>query len=160
MSAVLDNPAPAVRPMREHDLARVHTIEQRAYQFPWSLGVFTDCLRVGYSCWVVSFQENLVGYGIMSVAVQESHILNVCIDPIWHRRGFAASLLAHMLKTAREYEASIAYLEVRPSNAGAIQLYENAGFARVGVRKDYYPALNGREDAYVMSKQLTQFQLV
>ena len=160
MSAVLDSPQPLVRPMREHDLACIHTIEQRAYQFPWSLGVFTDCLRVGYSCWVVSNQDKIVGYGIMSVAVQESHILNVCIDPNWHRHGFAKALLTHMLKTAREYDATIAYLEVRPSNGSAIKLYEQAGFSRVGIRTDYYPARNGREDAYVMSKQLAHLQVV
>ena len=160
MSAVLDDADAVIRPMREHDLARVHTIEQRAYQFPWSLGVFTDCLRVGYSCWIVSSEDTAVGYGIMSVAAQESHILNVCIDPSWHRRGFATRLLQHMLTTAKEYDAIIAYLEVRPSNEGAIRLYDKAGFSQVGVRSGYYPALNGREDAYVMSKHLGRLQVV
>ncbi|MGR8949584.1 MAG: ribosomal protein S18-alanine N-acetyltransferase [Gammaproteobacteria bacterium] len=160
MSAVLEEISPLVRPMREHDLTRIHAIEQRAYQFPWSVGVFTDCLRVGYSCWIISNDDKIVGYGIMSVAVQESHILNICIDPSWHRHGFARTLLRHMLKTAVEYDATIAYLEVRPSNQAAIYLYEQEGFANVGVRTDYYPALNGREDAYVMSKQLGQFQIV
>ncbi|MEM7468209.1 MAG: ribosomal protein S18-alanine N-acetyltransferase [Pseudomonadota bacterium] len=159
MSAVLENTAPLVRPMREHDLARVHTIESRAYQFPWSVGVFTDCLRVGYSCWIVAVDELLVGYGIMSVAAQESHILNVCIDPNWQRKGYAATLLDHMLTTAREYEATIAYLEVRPSNLGAIDLYEKRGFSKVGVRTGYYPALDGREDAHVMSKNLLAQEL-
>ena len=160
MSAVLKDTSSIVRPMREHDLARVHSIEQRAYQFPWSVGVFTDCLRVGYSCWIISNDEKIVGYGIMSIAVQESHILNLCIDPSWHRHGFATALLKHMLGTAREYEASIAYLEVRPSNQGAILLYEREGFTNVGVRTDYYPALDGREDAFVMSKPLSHIQAV
>lgn len=154
MSAVLKGLAPSIRPMREHDLAQIHTIEQRAYSFPWSVGVFTDCLRVGYSCWVISHNEVTVGYGIMSVAVQESHILNLCIDPNHHRNGFASDLLQHMLKTAAGYDAVISYLEVRPSNVAAIRLYEAAGFSLVGVRSDYYPSLDGREDANVMSKQL------
>ena len=160
MSAVLEDTSSTVRPMREHDLARVHAREQRAYQFPWSVGVFTDCLRVGYSCWIISNEESIVGYGIMSIAVQESHILNICIDPSWHRHGFATTLLKHMLSTAREYEAAVAYLEVRPSNQGAILLYEREGFANVGVRTDYYPALEGREDAFVMSKALSHVQVV
>lgn len=154
MSAVLKGLEPTIRPMREHDLARIHTIEQRAYSFPWSVSVFTDCLRVGYSCWIISQDDLTVGYGIMSVAVQESHILNLCIDPSHHRHGYASDLLEHMLLTAADYDATIAYLEVRPSNEAAIRLYENAGFAQVGVRSNYYPASDGREDAYVMSKQL------
>ena len=154
MSAVLQDHEPEIRPMREHDLARIHTIEQRAYSFPWSVSVFTDCLRVGYSCWVIAQNDVTVGYGIMSVAVQESHILNLCIDPSHHRNGFANYLLEHMLRTAADYDATIAYLEVRPSNTAAICLYENAGFCQVGVRSNYYPAAEGREDAYVMSKQL------
>ena len=141
--------------MREHDLMRIHTIEQSAYQFPWSVGVFSDCLRVGYSCWIIAHEDVIVGYGIMSVAVQESHILNLCIDPSYHRNGFAQELLKHMLKTAEEYDAVISYLEVRPSNLAAIRLYENAGYSQVGARSDYYPALEGREDAFVMSRQLS-----
>lgn len=154
MSAVLEQIKPTVRPMREHDLARVHTIERRAYQFPWSVGVFTDCLRVGYSCWVISEDDLMTGYGIMSIAVQECHILNLCIDPLQHRNGYATVLLAHMLGAAVGHQASIAYLEVRPSNVAAIRLYEQAGFNQVGLRTDYYPARDGREDAFVMSKQL------
>ena len=154
MSAVLEQQPAHVRPMRDHDLARIHTIERRAYQFPWSIGVFTDCLRVGYSCWALEFDDEISGYGIMSVAAQESHILNLCIDPKQHRMGLASILLQHLLDAAVDHDAVIAYLEVRPSNLAAINLYSKAGFRRVGVRRDYYPALEGREDAFVMSRNL------
>ena len=122
MSAVVNQPEPEIRPMREHDLARIHAIERRSYQFPWSVGVFSDCLRVGYSCWALEYEESIRGYGIMSVAAQECHILNVCVDPTSRRHGFANVILAQLLRSASEHDAVIAFLEVRPSNVGAIEL--------------------------------------
>ncbi|MFT4581910.1 MAG: ribosomal-protein-alanine N-acetyltransferase [Gammaproteobacteria bacterium] len=154
MSSAVDLPAPFLRPMREHDLARVSIIEQRAYGFPWSIGVFADCLRVGYCCWTIWAENDLAGYGIMSVAAQECHILNVCVDPMHRRRGNAAKLLDQLLESAGTHEARTAYLEVRPSNLGAIDLYTKNGFSQIGRRPAYYPAIDGREDALVLSKEI------
>lgn len=154
-----------VRPMREHDLAQVITVEQRAYEFPWTEGIFRDCLRAGYSCWSVvagerSGQEGtglavLIGYGIMTVAVEEAHILNLCTDPHQQRRGHARRLLGHLLGTARIHGAASIFLEVRPSNLAAQALYADEGFVQVGLRKAYYPASTGREDALVLRRLLT-----
>ena len=154
MSAVLKPDALAIRPMCDDDLAAVQEIEQRSYDFPWSLGIFSDCLRVGYCCWVLDTASGLAGYGIMSVAVEESHILNVCIAPESRRRGHARALMSHLMGTAMRHGARIAYLEVRPSNAAALKLYSELGFRHVGTRRAYYPAHNGREDAYVLSTPL------
>ena len=141
--------------MADADISDVLLIERRAYDFPWSATIFSDCLRVGYCCWVLDTGAGLAGYGIMSVAAGESHILNICIDPDARRRGLARLLMRHLLGTAREHGATLAFLEVRPSNQAARGLYATLGFRHVGTRSDYYPALAGREDAYVLSLALT-----
>lgn len=154
MSAVLETAALGLRPMREADLVAVAGIEGRAYEFPWSAGIFGDCLRVGYSCWVAEADGCLAGYAIMSVGAGESHILNLCVDPDLQGRGLGRMLLDHMLDIASRHRASIAFLEVRPSNAAAVHLYRSAGFAMVGTRRGYYPARGGREDALILSRAL------
>ena len=155
MSAMLRPGSLAIRPMQDGDIAAVAAIERRAYEFPWSASIFADCLRVGYCCWVLDVGGHTVGYGIMSVAVEEGHILNLCVAPEARRRGYARGLLQHLLELAGAHGARIAYLEVRPSNAGALHLYSELGFRHVGTRRGYYPAHDGREDAYVLSMPLT-----
>ena len=140
--------------MREHDLSHISDIEARAYEFPWSQGIFADCLRAGYCCWTLVAGGQVAGYGILSVGAEEAHLLNLCVDPDFRRRGLARRLLNHLLRLAREHYATICFLEVRPSNPGAIALYEGQGFRKIAVRRDYYPARQGREDAVVMTLQL------
>lgn len=153
MSAVLtSDEAPTLRPMREHDLTRLIEVEQRAYEFPWTLGIFGDCLRAGYCCWSLLLGERLIGYSIMVVTLDEAHILNICVDPDYQRRGFAQKLLDQLLQLALRHRASMVFLEVRPSNLAARQLYARNGFAQIAVRRNYYPAHEGREDALVLSR--------
>ena len=154
MSAVLKPETLAIRPMQDDDIVAVQEIELRSYEFPWSAGIFSDCLRVGYCCWVLDAETALAGYGIMSVAAEESHILNVCVAAEARGLGFARALMGHLLDTASRHGARIAYLEVRPSNAPALKLYADLGFRHVGTRRAYYPAHNGREDAFVLSTPL------
>lgn len=156
MSAVADAPAPLLRPMRETDLAAVMAVELSAYEYPWTEGIFRDCLRVGYSCWVLVGREGVMGYSVMSLlAAGECHILNVCVAPGQQGQGHGRLLLNHMLDLARDYGASVALLEVRPSNKAALRLYESLGFNEVGQRRDYYPARQGREDGLILALELT-----
>jgi [ribosomal protein S18]-alanine N-acetyltransferase len=154
MSAVLELASASIRPMDYNDIAQVVEIEASSYDFPWSSNIFSDCLRVGYCCWVLDSGGTLLGYGIMSVAAQESHILNLCIDPKARRSGLARALLTHLVATATRHGATVSFLEVRPTNEGAIKLYSDMGFSHVGTRSNYYPAKFGREDALVLSIQL------
>jgi len=140
--------------MRLTDLRDVMVIERRNYDFPWSEGVFRDCIRVGYTAQVLRLDLLLIGYGIMQIAADEAHILNLCIDRDYTRRGYARQLLVKLLDIAAHRGAHIAFLEARPSNPRAITLYQNAGFNEVGLRKNYYESKNGREDAIVMAKSL------
>ncbi|HEY2679666.1 MAG TPA: ribosomal protein S18-alanine N-acetyltransferase [Steroidobacteraceae bacterium] len=143
-----------IRSMHELDVPVVAAVERSAYQFPWSEGIFRDCLRVGYVCRVVDVDGDLAGYGIMSVGAGEAHILNVCIRDEYRSRGFARKILSYLLERARAAGMHEAFLEVRPSNVAAARLYHSLGFEQVGVRRGYYQATVGREDAAVLRRTL------
>lgn len=143
-----------MRPMRQADLEAVVAIEQRAYPFPWSAGIFRDCLRAGHHCWVLESGLGLIGYGVLSAAAGEAHILNVCIAPEHQGRGHGRRLLRRLVDLARWHQAQQVFLEVRPSNPKAIALYREEGFNEIGTRPNYYPAAKGREDAIVMAMAL------
>lgn len=140
--------------MREGDLAVVHMIEARAYEFPWTIGIFRDCLRADYPAWVLHSNERVVGYFLMSIAAGEAHVLNVCVAPEMQGHGLGRRLLHALLQIARGRGVARVFLEVRPSNTAAIALYHNEGFNEIGRRPRYYPARDGREDALVMAMEL------
>ena len=154
MSALLNDPLLQLRPMRISDLSGVMRVELAAYEFPWTEGIFRDCLRVGYCCWVGELDGKLVGHAVMSVAAGEAHILNLCVDPVWQGHGLGRRMLRRLVHVARTHGADTAYLEVRVSNTAARGLYESAGFSEVGVRQGYYPAQPAREDAIVYASTL------
>lgn len=154
MSAVLKLPGIGLRRMTEDDLSAVMEIESTAYEFPWSEGIFRDCLRVGYGCWIYAEDNEIVAYGVISTAVGECHILNLCVKPNLQGRGLGRRTLRRLLRIAAQFNADTAILEVRPSNTRAIFLYLSEGFNEVGRRKAYYPATRGREDAIILAKKL------
>lgn len=154
MSAVLKPALLSLRPMGAADLDGVMRIERAAYPYPWTLGNFNDCLDSGYSCWVAELDGTLVGYYVLTVAVGEAHILNCCVTPASQGRGYGRQLMLGLLDNARELGAEVIFLEVRPSNTAALRLYEGLGFDRLAVRRGYYPADQGAEDALVMRLML------
>ena len=154
MSAILADQGSRLRPLSVADLDAVMAIEQRAYGFPWTKGIFRDCLRVGYCCWCYENEGCIEGYGVMSVAAGESHILNLTVRPESQRRGVGRKLMTHFLQLARRHNADVVMLEVRPTNQAAIALYQQCGFNEIGVRRNYYPAENGREDALLLALSL------
>ena len=153
MSAVL-KPQAQFEPMKERDLSAVLEIERRIYAFPWTLGNFIDSLRTGYSCWVCRDGTMLVGYAIVTIAGGEAHLLNLSINDLYQNCGHGSAMLAHMAEVARKQGAVRLFLEVRPSNEAGRRLYRRHGFRRIGVRRDYYPAPAGREDAWVLALTL------
>jgi len=154
VSAVAKFPQPQLRPMVEADLPHVLKVEQRCYEFPWTLGIFRDCLRVGYHGYVVESPSGLIGHGVMSIGAGECHLLNICVHPDWQRRGLGRQLVETLLEVARTKRVSTALLEVRVSNAAAYRLYVNLGFNEVGMRHHYYPGRAGREDAIILAREL------
>lgn len=143
-----------VRPMTHSDLAQVSDIERRSYEFPWSHGVFRDCLLAGYSCLVLEHGDMVAGYGILSIAAGESHVLNLCVDQAFRGLGYGERLLDEMIERSRDADARAIFLEVRPSNEGALRLYRKKGFFKIANRPAYYQARGGREDADVLSLRL------
>lgn len=158
MNAVARDALPAMRAMQTHDLDPVFDIEIRAYEFPWTLGIFHDCLRSGYGCWVLADEARIYGYAVLSVAAGEAHILNVCVEPAQQGRGHGRRLVQRLIDLARWHRAERVFLEVRPSNPKAIALYHDLGFNEIGRRPNYYPAKGGREDAIVMAIELLSFE--
>ena len=153
MSAVL-KPTPVLAPMREQDLAEVMAIESALYTHPWTRGNFADSLRAGYECRSYRVQGQLIGYFVLLAAAGEAHLLNLSIAEPHQRRGFGTALLNEAAALARKLGAKNVFLEVRPSNRGAQELYSRYGFRKIAVRRDYYPARHGREDALVLSLAL------
>lgn len=154
MSVVREDTEPTMRPMLDSDVEQVMVIENEVYRHGWTAGIFHDCLRVHYSCWVMEQDGELVGYGILSAAAGEAHILNIAIAPHLQGHGRGRTFMHFLLETARHHGADTAFLEVRPSNRIALKLYDSLGFNQVGVRRDYYPSDRGREDAIIMARSL------
>lgn len=155
-SAVASRPGPDehYRPMREADLDTVAAIERDVYTHPWTRGNFADSLGAGHSCWVVDRAGGISAYGVLMVGVGESHLLNLSVARDAQGQGLGGRLLEFFEGRSREFGAAAMLLEVRRSNEPARRLYLRAGFHELAVRRNYYPAHEGREDAILMGKDL------
>jgi ribosomal-protein-alanine N-acetyltransferase len=137
--------------MTAEDIPAIMAIEKQAYPFPWTEGIFRDCLRVGYGCRVLEQGGKILAYGVISIAAGESHVLNICVRPELRRRGLGHLMLEYLMDEASCSGAETMLLEVRVSNKAAIHMYQQAGFNEIGQRPSYYPARDGREDALLMA---------
>ena len=140
--------------MRSPDVEAVADIERAAYEFPWTPGMFADCIGSGHECWVAREGAEILGYAILAAGAGEAHLLNVCVRPTRRRRGHGTALVRHMIDRAAGCNARTLFLEVRPSNTAARRMYEDLGFREVGRRRNYYPAAEGREDAEILALSL------
>ncbi|MFO8004520.1 ribosomal protein S18-alanine N-acetyltransferase [Thioalkalivibrio sp.] len=147
-------PTPVLRRMRAHDVERVMEIEVGAYPFPWTDGIFRDCIRVGYDCWVLELEGAVVGHAVLAMAAGEAHLLNLTVEAGRQGRGLGRFLLRQLMQRARASDVEVLFLEARPSNLAALRLYRSEGFAQVGTRPSYYPGEQEREDAWVFSLRL------
>jgi len=138
------------RLMQESDLPRVLDIERAAYSHPWTQELFLDSLK-SHQCWLLFNQQEPVGHGVISLILDEVHLLNLCIKPNYQRRGLGFALLSKLLDEAKAKGAKECFLEVRESHQAAQQLYYRCGFNEIGRRRDYYPKAGGFEDALVMA---------
>lgn len=149
MSAVL-KPNYQLRPMQMDDLDTIMLIEPTIYTHPWTRGNFSDSMNSGYSAWVLEANQKIIGYALLMMVLDEAHLLNLSVAKSHQKQGLGRYLLEHMLQIAKNHKAANIFLEVRPSNISAIALYENMGFCEMAVRRNYYPAHDGREDAVLM----------
>ena len=153
MSAVLKTKY-QFRPMQLDDLDAIMVIESQIYPYPWTIGNFSDSLNSGYSAWILMHNEEIIGYSFMMMVLDEAHLLNLSIARTYQKQGLGRTLLEHMVDIAKNNQMANMFLEVRQSNISAIALYENMGFNEMAIRRNYYPATNGREDAILMGLAL------
>lgn len=140
--------------MHLRDVEDVVRNERSAYAFPWAGSIFVDCMAAGHECWIARCRGEVIGHAVLSVAAREAHLLNICIGLDAQRQGHGRALAEHMIARAIGRRAHVMFLEVRPSNEIACRLYASLGFDEVGLRKRYYPAANGREDAKILALRL------
>lgn len=150
MVANLKSAHPLIRNLTLSDVDRIVEIEHTAYPYPWTRGIFGDCIRAGYDCSGLQLGPTLIAYAIQNHVAGESHLLNLCVHPDWQCHGFGSLLLEHAIRLARRQNNRCMFLEVRPSNPAGIGLYLKRGFSVIGERTDYYRTDDGRENAYVM----------
>ena len=149
MSAQL-KPQYELKPMQDVDLDAVMCIEPMIYSHPWTRGNFADSLNAGHSAWVLVLRGEIIGYALMMLVLDEAQLLNLSVAKTHQKQGWGRVLMEHMIEKAKHYKATNMFLEVRTSNISAIALYENMGFNEMSIRRKYYPAQNGREDAVLM----------
>jgi ribosomal-protein-alanine N-acetyltransferase len=151
-----------IRRMTKADLPVVTKIEADCQTHPWTLLQFLDGFNAGHQGWVVCRQyeerEMIVGFAIVTSVLEERTLLNICVRPAFQKQGVGRTLLEFLLQQAKVENIEKIYLEVRASNSPAKSLYESFGFEKIAERKDYYPAIIGREDGYVYS--LSHFSLL
>ena len=155
MSADLNPVEARFEPLALHNLEAVLGVEQQTYAHPWSRGNFVDTLNSGYEAQLLLAGDTLLGYFVAMKGVDEVHLLNITVATDYQRQGWARVMLDALTIWAKGQRADWLWLEVRVGNLRAVQVYESHGYRRVGLRKNYYPAIQGqREDAVVMSLPL------
>lgn len=157
MSAVLSSPPDpelSFLALLDEHLSLVAAIESDVYVFPWTIGNFRDSILSAYECWGCWNSGELIGYAVVMTALDEAHLLNFAVASRWQQRGVGTALLQFLVDRARDAKRDVLYLEVRPSNVAGLRLYERFGFKQLGVRRDYYPAMTGREDALFLGLSL------
>ncbi len=151
-------PSIEILPMSLQDIDEILRIEYQVYAWPWSRANFSDSLASGYSCQVCRLAGELIGYSVLMMIVDEAHLLTIGVAPVHQGKGFGARLLRQAMLGAAQAGARTLLLEVRPSNEKALALYRHYGFRQIGVRRGYYPAEGGREDALVMTHELGEIK--
>jgi ribosomal-protein-alanine N-acetyltransferase len=144
-----------LREMCRDDVDAVAAIEQQIHSHPWTRGMFIDALTHGNMCRLYAAGSEIVGYAILLPTLGEVELLDISIAHTYQRQGLGEKLLAELLALARGNDWTRMILEVRRSNLSALGLYRKAGFTDIGIRRAYYAAENGREDALVMEKKLS-----
>ena len=137
-----------IRPLSYADLPQVIAIERRAFPVPWSLAMFVLELSKPSSICLAAFEDGRVaGYLVCSKFDRVRHLMNVAVNPDLRRRGIGSTLVTRLFGEA-DSPGQQYTLEVRPSNAPAIAMYEQFGFVSAGIRRGYYH--DNREDALIM----------
>ncbi|MGN0500303.1 MAG: ribosomal protein S18-alanine N-acetyltransferase [Ruminococcus sp.] len=140
-----------IEEMTADHLLQVAQLENNCFSHPWSLKSLESELNNDGSHFYVCVEDGRVlGYIGMNVVVDEGYIFNVAVDENARKRGIGTALINTLVTFAKKNSLAFLTLEVRQSNENAIRLYSNAGFVKVGERKNYYSAPT--ENAILMTK--------
>ncbi|MBK6756182.1 MAG: ribosomal protein S18-alanine N-acetyltransferase [Moraxellaceae bacterium] len=142
-----------LRAMTTADISAVCAIEQQVQYAPWTPKLFSDSLE-RHLCWVAQKNQQVVGFFVVQFIVDEAHLLNIAVDPTQQKQGIGRVLLDNVQQQAIAKKANTIFLELRATNQRALALYQMAGFNEIGLRKNYYPAAQGKEDAVIMALML------
>ncbi|CAM3641742.1 ribosomal protein S18-alanine N-acetyltransferase [Rahnella bruchi] len=136
------------------DLPRAFEIEQASHAFPWTENTLASNQGERYLNLKIMQGEVMAGFAITQIVLDEATLFNIAIDPAFQRQGLGRTLLEEVIQLLEQKDVFTLWLEVRASNAKAIALYESLGFNELSVRRNYYPAAQGREDAIMMALPL------
>lgn len=136
------------------DIDYVLTVENEVYPYPWTKPILQDCIRVGYDCWLAFENDRVVAHAVVSIATDESHLLNLSVSKNNQGKGIGKAFITFLVNIVRSKQVTVMLLEVRPSNRQAINCYDAAGFNQIGRQKNYYPTAKGKEDALLFAKQV------
>lgn len=154
MEPLADRPDVEIRVMRGEDIDAVVEIETQAFSSPWRKETFAELIgRPTLEMLVMEHrEEGIVGYAVVWCILDQGELANLAILPRMRSRGLGTRLLARAIEIARERGVETMFLEVRASNAHALELYRRFGFAQVGLRRGYYD--HPKEDAFILRAQL------
>ncbi|MBP5411174.1 MAG: ribosomal protein S18-alanine N-acetyltransferase [Lachnospiraceae bacterium] len=147
-----EKPSFSVCTVVEADIPQIAELERICFSDPWSEQVLRDSLENAlYRFVAVKDGARVLGYAGMFLTVPEAQIANIAVTPDARRKGLGRLLLRGLVSEAEQASAEVVFLEVREHNAGAIALYEQEGFVRVGMRKNYYE--NPVENGYIYVRE-------
>ena len=143
-----------ISPLLPEELEWILPIEKACHEFPSSPELLGTCFSKRYRNFKLVEGKKVKGFYMAEVLLDEMTLHNICVHPDCQGKGFGRQLFEHFVETARAHDVVQLWLEVRESNGPAIKLYQDNGFDVAGIRKNYYPAKSGREDAYLMGRAL------
>lgn len=114
----------------------------------WTVGIFTDELNNSNTHYIVAIDDEIIGFGGISVVLDESTLNNIAVRVDKRNHGIASEILKELINLSKKLNCSFITLEVDVTNFPAIKLYEKFGFKNLGIRKNYYHA---NTDAYIMT---------
>ena len=144
----------AIAALTVDDVDAVAALDASLQEFPWSRGNFADSLAAGHASYIARIDADLAAFAVVMKVLDEAHLLGIGVARRCQRQGLGAALLDRICADARAGGGRRLLLEVRRSNVGATEFYRRAGFAQIGIRRGYYPAADGREDALIFDKDL------
>ena len=145
-------------PLTPDQTALVEQLEQAATPHPWRQGQLDQSLIAGHSGLILHDQDQIKGYLVWQVVLDEAELLNIVVRKEDQGRGYGQLLLEEWFRICDQSKLQLLHLEVRANNVHAQRLYQQKGFRIVGKRKNYYPAGENREDAILMTRQLDDQQ--